>query len=57
MTRFIEVSIGASSPAEQSTGGTAPRAGRIERLFRDAVIRGLSGLRGGQIVFEDASAR
>lgn len=53
MTRSIEARLGESSPHLERVSGGAPRAGRIERLFRDAVVGGLAALRGGQIVFED----
>ena len=48
MNEFIGARIGDA----HSSG--ADGAGRIDRLFRRLIIGGLRGMRGGQIVFEDA---
>jgi cyclopropane-fatty-acyl-phospholipid synthase len=48
MSEFIGARLGESSSA------VADGAGRIDRLCRRLIIDGLAGLRGGQIVFEDA---
>jgi cyclopropane-fatty-acyl-phospholipid synthase len=51
MNEFIGPRIG------QSASGAADAAGFLDRLFRRSIIAGLAGLRGGQIVFEDALGR
>ncbi len=48
MNELIGTRIGGSHSS------AADGAGRIHRLFRRLIIGGLAGLRGGQIVFEDA---
>jgi len=51
MNEFIGTRIG------QSSSGAADAAGLLDRLFRRSIVAGLAGLRGGQIVFEDALGR
>jgi cyclopropane-fatty-acyl-phospholipid synthase len=48
MSEFIGTRLG------ESSSSMADGAGRIDRLFRRLIVGGLAGLRGGQIVFEDA---
>jgi cyclopropane-fatty-acyl-phospholipid synthase len=48
MNEYIGTRLG------ESSSSVAEGSGRIDRLFRRLIIDGLAGLRGGEIVFEDA---